>query len=128
MRYRQLNPLCDRIGRENVDQVVNVFYERLLDDDLVGPLFKEIIELELHKKRIADFWWIAMGGKPPVYDVHFDMVGIHEALDLEACHFERWFELMSLTLEAQLPPHLAADWLQMAKGITMRLRQSLGIN
>ncbi|WP_455380486.1 group III truncated hemoglobin [Acidihalobacter prosperus] len=127
MSYRQLSPLSDQIGRQKVDQVINVFYEQILDDTLLGPLFDDIAELEPHKKRIADFWWIAMGGKPPHHTVHFDMIGVHAPLGLQRRHFDRWLEVFKRTLEDNLPPRLAANWLQMAEGIASRLQQSLGI-
>ncbi|AOU99401.1 hypothetical protein BI364_17025 [Acidihalobacter yilgarnensis] len=127
MEHRQLNPLCARIGRDRVDQVITAFYEHLRADALLAPLFAHIGDAARHERRVADFWWIAMGGQPPAYEVSVDMLGVHAGMRLRPEHFARWLALLHDSLERHLEPPLASDWLRMAEGIVLRLRTALGV-
>ena len=122
MSRRILRPLCDRIGREAVDRVTARFYERLRDDERLAPFFASITDFPAHERRIADFWWIAMGGRldsPPTVD----MLGLHRGMGLRPADLERWLALFAETLDAELEPGLAEDWKRMAEAIGRRLAQ-----
>ncbi|MEJ2685830.1 MAG: group III truncated hemoglobin [Gammaproteobacteria bacterium] len=117
---RRLQPLCDRIGRERVETVVARFYDRLETDPRLGRYFSAIPDLEAHRRRIADFWWIAMGGRlaaPP----EVDMVGAHRPLGLSTEDFSHWLALFDETVHRFLPADLADQWLLMAKAVAQRL-------
>ena len=126
MTPRQLHPLSEQIGREKVEQIVAAFYERLRADALLASFFPSGNALVKHEQRVADFWWIAMGGTPPSREVSFDMVGDHAHLQLNVEHFECWLAHPRDTLEDQLEPPLAATWMRMAEGIASRLRMAIG--
>lgn len=108
-----------------MERTIAEFYRRLRADALLGPNFASLPDGPAHERRVADFWWIAMGGKPPEYEVAVDMVGVHARLNLRAAHFTRWLELLRQTLDAELPPDQSADWLRMAEGIAARLATAL---
>lgn len=120
MTKRVLRPLCDRIGRARVDRVTARFYERLRADEQLAPFFAHIADFPEHERRIADFWWIAMGGMladpAPV-----DMIGLHRPMRLRQADLERWLALFDEVAEAELEPELAAQWRTMARGIGERL-------
>ena len=123
---RRLHPLCEQIGRENVDRVVRGFYARVRAHPRLAPFFAQIGDFDQHERQIADFWWIAMGGR--VEHRHsVDMVGRHATLELDAQAFEDWLALFGATLEAELPAPLARQWLQMATAIAGNLRRVLGV-
>lgn len=123
MNKRVLRPLCDRIGRESVDRVTARFYDRLRADAQLAPFFAHIEDFPAHERLIADFWWIAMGGKladpAPV-----DMLGLHRPMKLRQSDLDRWLALFGETADAELEPELAAQWKTMAQGIGARLRQA----
>ncbi len=114
-------PLCERIGREKFEEVIESFYEKLFDDPVLGKYFRGISDLESHKQRFRAFWWIGLGGedtRPPA----IDMVGKHEGLGLGANEFNRWAGLFAETLHQALEAPLAEAWIRMAQGIIRRLR------
>lgn len=120
---RLLRPLCDRIGRESVDRVIAAFYERLRADAQLAPFFAHIRDFPAHERVIADFWWIAMGGKvenpAPV-----DMLGLHRPMGLRQADLDRWLALFGQVLTAELEPEPARQWLTMARGIGGRLSRA----
>ena len=112
--------MCDRIGREPVDRVIASFYERLRADAQLAPFFAHVRDFPAHERVIADFWWIAMGGKvanPAVVD----MLGLHRPMGLRQADMERWLVLFGETLDAELEPELAQQWMTMARGVGERL-------
>lgn len=123
---RVLRPLCDRIGRERVDRVIALFYERLRADAQLAPFFAHIEDFPAHQRVIADFWWIAMGGTvadPPIVD----MLGVHRPMGLRQTDLEHWLALFGEVLDAELEPELALQWMTMARGIAERLRRAAAV-
>lgn len=118
-----LQPLCGKIGRERVESVVTEFYRRLHEDPVLAPFFAHIENLPRHQHHVADFWWVAMGGRIGPHEP-FDMVGRHLPLKLRAEHLDRWLHLFRETLDALLPQELADPWYQMAVGIGANLRRT----
>ena len=121
---RKLEPLCAKIGRPRVDQVVHAFYTKLRTDPVLHGYFDGITDFSEHEALIADFWWVAMGGilaQPR----QFDMLGRHRTLGLTPVVFERWLALFGDTMAIYLPPDLATQWLQMAVGIGANLQNQM---
>lgn len=124
MAFRKLVPLCDRIGRERIDDVVDMFYRRLAADDRLGHHFERVADFAAHVRRIADFWYQSLGGRlesPPT----IDMVGRHAPLNLTRADLERWFEHFDAVTNAALEPGLAQEWQRLARGIASRLEQEV---
>lgn len=122
MNQRVLRPLCERIGRAKVDRVVGRFYERVRLDPQLAPYFAQVQDFASHERLIADFWWIAMGGRvadPPAVD----MVGVHRPLGLSAEDLQHWLEVFGQVLDAELESVAAQQWLTMARGIGARLER-----
>lgn len=119
---RRLIPLCERIGRERIDRQVQAFYAKLRADAQLGRFFAHIEDFSEHERRIADFWWTAMGGRlerPP----HIDMVGRHLPLGIGDADIDRWLAYFKETLYEVMEPEPAEQWYQLAEGIAVRLRQ-----
>lgn len=121
---RKIEPLCGKIGRDRVDCVIHAFYIRLLADPVLHPYFDGIHDLTAHETHIADFWWVAMGGTLK-QSPQFDMLARHQRLGLTPAVFERWLAAFGDTLTDNLPPDLAAQWLQMAIGISANLKRQI---
>ncbi len=122
MEPRKLEPLCDKIGRERIERQIHAFYEKLQNDPEMKGFFEHIEDFSAHEKRIADFWWNAMGGRldePP----QIDMVGKHIPLGIRDVHVDRWLGVFKETLYEVMEPELADQWYLMAEGIATRLRQ-----
>lgn len=92
----------DITSREDLDQLMRSFYEKLLVDDVVGYLFTEVIDLDLdeHFPRLVDFWEVQLlnGGR---YEgnpmrVHLDL---HAKEPLTKAHFDRWLNHFNSTMD-----------------------------
>ena len=121
---RMLEPLCEKIGRDRVDQVIHAFYATLRADPVLHGFFDGITDFAEHEAHIADFWWVAMGGKLE-QPRQFDMLGRHHGLALTPAAFEHWLALFGATLHAQLAADAADQWLQMAEAIAANLQRHM---
>jgi hemoglobin len=90
--------IIDRVDistQDHVNQLVSVFYDKVLRDDLLSPHFAGI-DLEHHLPRIAAFWALILidreGYKGNVFDKH-----VH--LDINNTHFDRWVKLFTETVD-----------------------------
>ncbi|WP_018948157.1 group III truncated hemoglobin [Thioalkalivibrio sp. ALMg11] len=124
MAFRKLEPLCDKIGAERIRAVIDDFYRRLSADPEIGHHFERIQDFPDHVKRIADFWYMNLGGRleqPPT----IDMVGKHAPLNLTEADLAVWMRHFKATTEDHLEPPLAAEWQQLADGIASRMREDI---
>ena len=88
--------------RENIEIFVDRFYERMLQDEQLAPIFVDVaeIDLDVHLPLIRSYWEkLLLGAKG--YSRH--TMNIHRALhakrDLRAEDFERWLALFQGTVE-----------------------------
>lgn len=115
-------PLADRISREETVRVIRAFYADLATDPLIGHFFAHIEDFAPHEKVIVEFWRTAMGERSSA-PAQVDMLGKHRPLELEPTHYARWLGLLEQVLNRELAPELAAQWLQMARGIAETLQR-----
>ena len=96
-----MNILHDIRNRDDIRQLVDEFYARVLADEQIGYIFKDIahIDLEHHMPIMYDFWDTtlfhsnAYKGNP--MQVHIDL---HRKVRLEKEHFEKWLQLFNETI------------------------------
>lgn len=88
---------------EAIRTMVHRFYDRLLSDPLMRPVFMDTagIRIDEHFPRIEAYWRKMLLGERGVYTRN--MVAKHEAVHakspLRAEHFERWGEHFHQTLD-----------------------------
>ncbi len=124
MAFRKLEPLCDKIGAERIHAVIDDFYRRVAADPEIGHYFERIEDFPDHVNRIADFWYMNLGGRlehPPT----IDMVGTHAPLNLTEADLAVWMHHFKTATEDHLEPPLAAEWQQLAEGIASRMREDI---
>ncbi len=103
---------ANEVTKENLRQMVNLFYTKVLKDELVGPFFIERLGDDMknekwipHLELLTNFWAsIALGdfeykGNP--FAPHASM----QNLSREA--FSRWLELFATTLDSIYIPQIA---------------------
>ncbi|MBW7675425.1 group III truncated hemoglobin [Chryseobacterium chendengshani] len=89
-------------SREDIELLVNSFYEKVVKDETIGFFFKEIMKVdwEQHLPKMYSFWETILFGqmsyKGNPMQKHFP---INEIQPLEKHHFERWLALWKLTIE-----------------------------
>lgn len=89
-------------SREDVVQVLNAFYTKAFQDELIGRFFTEVVPLDLksHIPRIADFWEAILFGsrayRKNVMEVHQH---IHQLSRINKEHLDRWVTLFQETVD-----------------------------
>lgn len=73
---------------EDVQLMVKSFYDRLLADEFLNPIFRHL-NLEEHLPRIVAFWEFLLLNKPGFTSNVFDK---HLPLNLETVHFDKWLK------------------------------------
>ncbi|PHR46939.1 MAG: globin [Fluviicola sp.] len=78
--------------------LVNQFYEKVKQDDLLGPIFEEVINSnwEPHLEKMYRFWETVLLNN---HTYHGSPFAPHAKLPISAEHFDRWLELFLTTID-----------------------------
>jgi len=87
-------------------RLIDCFYDRVEDDELISPLFPDGVSRE-HRDHVA-VWWQEVFGGPPTYSQNLggysSMVNKHRELDISVDQRRRFVETMSVAADdAGLP-------------------------
>ncbi|MFD1199312.1 group III truncated hemoglobin [Brucella gallinifaecis] len=103
------------IHKASISQLVNTFYGRAREDDLIGPIFaKAVSDWDHHLAQISEFWSSVIlktgsyEGRP---------MPPHLRLGLQGDHFDRWLELFEKTAREIFPPEAAVIFIDRARRI-----------
>lgn len=110
--------LSDITSRNDIEKMVNRFYEKVKTDELISFFFTEIIPVDwpAHLPRMYAFWEsVAFGtgsykGEPMT--AHIQLSKKHP---IEAVHFERWLKLFHQTIDENFAGE-KADEIKMRAG------------
>lgn len=105
--------LTDQLNLKDVLRVVQRFYIKAQQHPLIGHYFDAINDFSSHEKKIAEFWWLALGGRIndlPNGAPSIDMINIHIALGINAGDLKIWLGLFEQTLFEELEMDLASAW------------------
>lgn len=108
--------------REDIEQMVDSFYEMVNKDELIGPFFNEIAQVDWphHLPRMYDFWESILFDKTTFkgnpLQVHAQL---NQKKKLEKIHFERWLSLFEKNLDQLFTGERAEKARQRAKSIAM---------
>ena len=117
--------LCDETGIDEamIERLVRGFYDRVRDDDLIGPVFNaRITDWEPHLHQMFAFW-SSVALMSGVY--HGQPMRKHLPLPIDAGHFDRWLALFEATARELCPPKAAEHFIERARRIAESLE--LGI-
>lgn len=115
MREGPMRDVRDHVTEAAIREMVERFYTRVQDDDLLGPMFAQHMSADWpeHLDRMVDFWssvLLAKGrfrGNPRAK---------HDAIPgLTADHFDRWLELFEEEVMHLFPEHVGRDILGRAR-------------
>jgi hemoglobin len=88
-------------GREAFDRMIDAFYDRVEQDDLLAPLFPGGVHEE-HRRNVAT-WWCEVFGGPAVYTDQLGgyerMLSKHLQLGISAAARFRFASLMSMAAD-----------------------------
>ncbi len=111
------------IDEAMIGRLVETFYARVRNDDLIGPVFAaKVHDWDEHLAKLKDFWssvTLMTGryrGRP---------MQVHFRLDIEAAHFDRWLDLFETAAAETCPPKAAAYFIERARRIADSFELSL---
>lgn len=93
------NTTQDIASNQDIKQMVDSFYDRVRNDNLIGPIFIEKIEnnWQAHLDKMYTFWQSVLfhdgsyNGRP---------FPPHAAMQLKTEHFERWLLLFNQNIDS----------------------------
>jgi hemoglobin len=108
-----------------LQRLVQTFYGKARQDDLIGPIFARVEDWEKHIAAITEFWAsVALltgtyQGRP---------LAAHLPLDLQPGHFLRWLALFEQTVREICPPEGAALLIEKAHRIAKSLEMGAAVH
>ena len=100
----------DAVGEAGLRQLVAAFYQRVPQDDVLGPMYPPS-DLALAERRLADFLIYRFGG-PDTYLRERGSPQLrmrHMPFAITSAARDRWVSLMNAAIEEiRLPPEVAA--------------------
>lgn len=115
----------DIVGKEDIKQLVDTFYGRVRQDELLGPIFNSIIGdgWEHHLPRMYAFWGMSLLGEGGYTGNAVQKhVAVDRQLPLEEEHFGRWIQLWTDAVDHLFAGKLADDAKKKA-GLMLQLIQ-----
>lgn len=96
-------------GHATVERLVQCFYDRVYEDDVLRPLFPPD---RTHVEHAQIKFLTQLTGGPKQYDSYdprLNLAMIHRLLPIQQTHALRWIELMTLTIKETVPDPDARD-------------------
>jgi hemoglobin len=118
----------DLDSRENIEYFVDRFYQRLLADEQLAPIFVDVAEIDLavHLPHIVDYWCKLLLGEK-TYQRH--TMNIHRQLHgkrpLQKQDFQRWLDFFIATVDEHFSGERAQRAKQVAASIAENMEKSL---
>jgi hemoglobin len=110
------------ITHESIQDLVQVFYDRVREDEILSPVFNKALgdDWAPHLEKLVEFWsTIVLGSnsfKGNVYGTHMALTGI------EPAHFSRWLGLFEQTARELFDEQPAGQFLKMARRVASSLQ------
>lgn len=114
-------------SEDRLRALVFEFYDRVRDDDLLGPVFERRLEgrWEEHLERMCDFWSSVLHATGRYLG---DPVGSHARIpDISPHHFDRWISLFGETAHDILPPEEATDIVARSRRMRVVLERGIRV-
>lgn len=114
--------------RENIERFVDLFYQRMLADEQLAPIFVDVAEIDLavHLPHIKDYWGKLLLGEKG-YQRH--TMNIHRQLHgkrpLQKEDFQRWLAFFVATVDQDFAGERAERAKQVATSIAANMEKSL---
>ena len=122
-------PTRDLDSPEEIAEMVRRFYADVAQDDLLGPIFNEVAQVDWseHLPKLTAFWCRALLGLPDYAGNPFRAHAlVHERCPFTAAHFERWLVLFHETLDLGWRGPHASRAAQLADNVARVHSEQLG--
>lgn len=107
-------------SRVDIENLVNNFYEKVRADELLGPIFNEIANVDWahHLPKMYAFWDFILFDKEEYQGhplrPHLQLNSFHQ---LDRFHFDRWLKLFEAAVNELFVGKKAIEAIERAKGI-----------
>ena len=118
----------DLDSREHIEFFVDRFYERMLADEQLAPIFVDVaqIDLAVHLPHIKDYWCKLLLGdaeyRRHTMNIHRQL---HSKRALQAQDFQRWLNFFTATVDEYFVGERAERAKQVAASIAANMQKSL---
>ncbi len=85
----------DLSSRKDVEHLINQFYSKVVNDELLSPFFKHL-DFEIHLPKMYHFWCFALLNESG-YTTNVTEKHLHMPIKQE--HFDRWLKLFNETVD-----------------------------
>lgn len=92
----------DIASRQDIELLINQFYSRVRQDDVLGIIFNEVVQMDWphHIPLIVDFWeTILLDADKYHQNAMTPHFAINQVYPLQKQHFDRWVQLFIETLD-----------------------------
>ena len=103
----------DITNRRDIHLLVDLFYTKVLKDELIGGFFTHL-NFKDHLPKMIEFWSFVLLDQP---GYQTNVVGKHLQMKIEQQHMDRWIALFKATLEENFEGEKANTALQRAEWI-----------
>jgi hemoglobin len=123
-----ITALPDIGSREDIERLVNTFYDRIRADDLLGPIFDDVARVNWaeHLPKMYAFWDAVLFGtsgfKGNPLGVHLQLA---QHTPLGATQFERWLALFQANVDGLFSGPTAGEAKRRAARIAVVLQQHI---
>lgn len=120
--------MTDIENTADIKQLVDAFYARAIKDDLIGPHFTEIAQIDLpsHLPKMYAFWeTLLLGARNYTGNAFLPHQDMHAQKALEFQHFERWLKLWTATIDERFAGPRADLAKTRAHGIATMMERKL---
>jgi hemoglobin len=118
----------DLDSRQRIEQFVDRFYQRMLADAQLAPIFVDVaeIDLDVHLPHIKNYWCKLLLGEKS-YSRHTMNIHrqLHSKRPLREDDFDRWLDFFVTTVDAHHTGERAERAKQVATSIAANMRNSL---
>lgn len=94
--------ITDFHTRQDIQKFISLFYQKLLADKTLSPIFTEVakIDLEEHLPILVDFWEGILFQKGTYKRNAMELhLALHEKHPLEKIHFDLWLNYFNETID-----------------------------
>lgn len=121
-------PSADLDSRQNIEAFVDSFYQKMLADPQLAPIFVDVAQIDLreHLPHIKNYWCKLLLGEKDyqrhTMNIHRDL---HSKRSLQARDFQRWLALFVATVDESFAGERAERAKKVAQTIAKNMEVAL---
>lgn len=106
------NPLHDINDIDDIRKLINAFYSRVRQDDVIGFIFNDIahVDWDHHLPKMYAFWeFLLLGGESYTGNPMEPHKKLNQKINLKKEFFDRWVELFKQSVDENFSGRVAEE-------------------